>query len=152
MMHLCMRINEDGSFTPLELDQERIHFVLDEPTFVGAIPELCCVALASSTCTGSPNRHALQGLIDDDVRGPIYLVGSDVEGEAIDLDIVSGPPAEDLVSASVFTNFFLKCEKEQDARGFDFGDSLLLFVDMRTVVYRNRQSVRLPSMVRGRHQ
>ena len=86
-MNLCIRIDEDGGLTPVELNQSLIYHVLPDPTIVGAIPHLFCCALASAESSGRVNAHGLGEYIEANVRGVIYLIGSDENGEAIDLQV-----------------------------------------------------------------
>ena len=72
------------------VDQTKLHEYLGgDITFVGAIPELNCVAVARREGGGELNAHLLGESIDGMVRGAIYLVGVDADGEGIDLDLTT---------------------------------------------------------------
>ena len=84
-------LETDGTMRAVQHDQNDLTVLLEgELTFCGAVHEIGAFALCRKHPSPSmlPNPFAKKHVanFDEDVRGPILLIGSDVVGEACDLD------------------------------------------------------------------
>lgn len=92
MPSIVVRVTSDGKMTNEEIDQEDIHrnFALGTMTFVGAIDDLQCFLLGTTTdpIDGSVVNRVLECFMHErDVYGTIYVIASDVAGNATDITL-----------------------------------------------------------------
>ena len=93
MISRCVHASPDGSMEEVMLDQRESSIFLKGPLrFVGAIPDLNVVIVARSDIyKSSENNKILEKMSDcffeTIVPGDILFVGSDEEGEAMDVHL-----------------------------------------------------------------
>ena len=87
-MNTCAILYTDFNYEIKELDHKCMGHLIQNVTFVGAIPEISAVAVASSSSEDVINPFCYDNTrFDDNVRGIVILIGSDEEGERMDLDV-----------------------------------------------------------------
>lgn len=87
MEHTCIILNTDNTFTIKKFVQSEIDGIFGGITFVGAIPQFNVFAVACKNSEGIINNYCTNtDYFDIPIKGPVILIGSDYNGNAIDLD------------------------------------------------------------------
>tara|TARA_B100001063_G_scaffold2043_1_gene1463 strand:- start:162 stop:470 length:309 start_codon:yes stop_codon:yes gene_type:complete len=88
MSNSVIRVDATGAISVEHVEQEKLHtrFPNNEVTFVGSIPELDIVMLASPTSHNGVSHAFLKDALYEPIDGPIFLVGVGPNGEAQDID------------------------------------------------------------------
>ena len=87
-MYKCLVLNADKTYEIKVLDHEKLESFLGKITFVGAIPELEAFVVGSI----DPVKKNLNPFcknkyyFEEDVRGDVIVIGSDKDGNGMDLD------------------------------------------------------------------
>ena len=93
-MNTIVQLDPDGSFSSFSVDHKKIHALFDGHKFgfCGAIPDLNIFALGFDSLEfdsfeKNENVYSKMFSFFDETYGPIFLVGSDEDGEACDVDV-----------------------------------------------------------------
>ena len=87
-MHKCLVLNSNKTYEIKVLDHETLNNLLGKITFVGGIPELKAFVVGSL----DPVQKIINPFctnktyFDEHVRGDVIIIGSDDNGNAMDLD------------------------------------------------------------------
>lgn len=87
MLNTCVVLNTDNTIEIKKLNHKDLSHLLGTITFVGAVPEFNAFAVGSKDCGDVVNAFCKNGdCFETNVCGKVILIGSDENGEAIDLD------------------------------------------------------------------
>ena len=86
-MHKCLILRANGTYNVEYLDHKKLEDVLGKITFVGAVPEFEAFAIGSVDSSQETNPFCKnKNHFEESVKGDVILVGSNKNGEAMDLD------------------------------------------------------------------
>ena len=85
--HTCIILNTDTTYTVEQIDHKKIDEMCGGFTFVGAIPQFNVIAVASQQPENEDSNNYCKHseYFDVPVKGTVILIGSDEDGEAMDL-------------------------------------------------------------------
>ncbi len=87
MLNTCVILNTDNTIEIKKLNHKDLSVLLGTITFVGAIPDFNAFAVGSKDCGNVVNMFCKnEACFEPDVCGKVILIGSDENGEAMDLD------------------------------------------------------------------
>tara|TARA_A100001015_G_scaffold313289_1_gene420198 strand:+ start:67 stop:369 length:303 start_codon:yes stop_codon:yes gene_type:complete len=97
-MHTCIILNTNNTYEIKKIDHKQIDKLCNEFTFVGAIPQFNVIAVGSKNTEGQDfNSYCNNSeYFDVPVKGNVILLGSDEDGEAMNLN--TDPILEFLIS------------------------------------------------------
>ena len=87
-MHSSIFLYPDKTYEIKKVDHEKLYELFGEVTFVGALPNFNAFAIGSLHSMGEMSNPFCtdKTFFENDVRGTVVLVGSDLVGEPMDLD------------------------------------------------------------------
>ncbi len=87
-MNTCVLLKYTGEMKKLQLDHKKLkEYFEHDITFVGAIDDCQVVAVGKSNCLENENKLCIdENMFDVPVFGDVLLIGSDKNGEALDVN------------------------------------------------------------------